>query len=209
MAEISWTLPSGAAQSVVFDATVRDTHESVAEATSHPVEEGADISDHVRPGRDRVTLEVVVSNSPIALPPTQMDGVGGSVRSQELRRGTAVLGEANVLVFDEEFDRVQTVYGTLLDLKDSGTLLSIFTSLRVYESMVLLRVSPTREAATGNSLVAIVEAQQISVAASEIVAAPEPEETRGNVRDRRGRNNTDEEETSPDTRSTLARLFDL
>ena len=198
MTELSWTLPSGAIQSLVIDATVREGHEAGADVTSHPIEQGADVSDHVRPHLDSLTLEVVVSNHPITLPTTQMDGVGGRVQSTELLRGNVVLAKANVLVFDDEFDRVQTVYQTLLDLKDAGTVLQIFTSLRDYDSMLLKRVSPTRTAENGNALVAILEAQQVKIVQSEIVDAPEPEETRGEVRQRRGRNNTDEEDEGDD-----------
>ena len=56
MAELKWILEDAQEQSLFFDATVRDSHEASATITEHPVEEGADISDHIRPDLDRVSL---------------------------------------------------------------------------------------------------------------------------------------------------------
>lgn len=50
---------------IEFDATLSETHSSKSEKTSHPVEAGVAISDHVRPSEDRVTLEVIVTNTPL------------------------------------------------------------------------------------------------------------------------------------------------
>lgn len=68
MAFISWkakdTSPGG---TLGFDLTVTETLISSVTMTEFPVEEGADITDHVRKNADMCTLEVYVSNSPITL----------------------------------------------------------------------------------------------------------------------------------------------
>ncbi len=192
MTSITWILASGQLQSIDLDATVRQAHESSATATEHTVERGANVSDHVRANLDRITLEVVVSNQPITVPKTQMDGIGRAAGGLEIVDGFTgiTLAQANVLVFDSDFDRVRTIYDLLLDLKSSGEIVSIITTLREYEDMVLLRVSPVREAATGDALVATVEARQINVVDSEVVQAPEPVQTRDAAPTNRGRQNT-------------------
>jgi len=48
-----------------FDAVLTEQAEHTVTATEHNVEEGADIADHIRPGLDRFTLEVIVSNTPV------------------------------------------------------------------------------------------------------------------------------------------------
>lgn len=48
-----------------FDAVTSEATEGTAGVTEHPVEEGADVADHVRDELDTVTLEVVVTNQPI------------------------------------------------------------------------------------------------------------------------------------------------
>lgn len=52
-------------QDFYFDAVLSEQAEHTAEATEHAVEQGANVADHVRPGLDRITLEVAVSNTPI------------------------------------------------------------------------------------------------------------------------------------------------
>lgn len=205
MAEVTWLLDDGQEQSILFDATVRDSHESSATITEHPVDEGANISDHIRPDLDQVTLQVVVSNTPIVSPIDHNDGVVGTQQQVEL--GSGAMASANVLVFDGAVTRVRSVYEALLDLKNSGTLVNVLTSLREYESMGIKRISPIREAKSGNSLVATVEFKQIRVVSSEIVPSPEPRQTRGNTEQDRGRDNAEDEDEDGSTRSTAVALL--
>jgi hypothetical protein len=204
---ITWTLKDGQSQAIELDAVVRQSHESSATATEHPVETGANISDHIRPNLDRLTLEVVVSNKPTTVPATQMDGVSRDPAGLELQDQTGlVLAKANVLIFDGEFDRVRTIYDLLLELQSNGEIVSIQTSLRDYTNMVLQRVSPLREAGSGDALFATVEARQIRVVDSEVVEVQEPEQDRDRRRRNRGRQNT-AESTNPRDSSVLARLM--
>ncbi len=193
MAELAWTLEDGREQSLTFDATVREAPESTATITEHPIEEGADISDHVRKDLDRISLQVVVSDTPIVNPADHNDGSQGSIQSVQLSGQEGELTRAQVLVFDGGVTRVRSVYEELLDLMGNGTRVRVMTRLRELEDMVVKRVSPIREADSGDSLVATLELQQISVVSSEIVAAPEPRETRGNNAQERGRENTEDE----------------
>jgi hypothetical protein len=195
MAELTWTLEDGQEQSLTFDATVRDSHEATATITEHPIEEGANISDHVRKDLDRVTLSIVVSNTPIVSPADHNDGVAGTVQSVQLTGPDGQeLARAQVLVFDGGVTRVRSVYEELLDLLETGTRVNLLTSLRDYEGMAVKRVSPIREAQSGDALVATVELQELQVVSSEIVAAPEPREPRGNTGQERGRENTEDED---------------
>lgn len=206
MAEITFELANGQIQSIEFDAVIRDTHEASAEITDHPVERGADVSDHVRKNLDSVTLEVVVSNEPIRQPGSQMEGVTSGQAGLEIREPAPfglglVVAKANVLVFDGEFDRVRTVHEELLRLMNEGVVVGILTSLREYENMLLRRVSPIREAATGDSLRATVEAREIIIVESEVVDVPDPEETRGRGDRNRGRRNNSDTDADTEERN--------
>lgn len=44
---------------------INETHESTDETTDHPVENGSDITDHIRQTPDRVTLDIFVTNEPV------------------------------------------------------------------------------------------------------------------------------------------------
>lgn len=49
--------------------------ELAAEVTEFPVESGPAVTDHIRPVNGTLAIEGVISNTPIALPATQMNGV--------------------------------------------------------------------------------------------------------------------------------------
>lgn len=55
---------SGAADAAIFDVVTTETHESILSITSHPVEEGSDVTDHARLEPERITVEGYVTNVP-------------------------------------------------------------------------------------------------------------------------------------------------
>jgi hypothetical protein len=80
MAEIVYELPTGQLAMISIDATVEEVPQVSALITEHAVEEGGNVSDHVRPENDRLTLSFVISNTPINVPQTNADGVTGSIQ---------------------------------------------------------------------------------------------------------------------------------
>jgi len=55
-----------------FDATITEGHASSVRITDHPVEDGSNVSDHVRSDPERLVLEVHVTNTPVRFPPNVM-----------------------------------------------------------------------------------------------------------------------------------------
>jgi hypothetical protein len=70
--------------SIWIDVSIREEHNSSAEITRHPVEDGVEITDHVRLGPDRLQIEGIVTNQPLELPLSHADGVTASDSSLEL-----------------------------------------------------------------------------------------------------------------------------
>lgn len=121
---------------VVLDASLSEQHTSTNEVTDHPVEQGVNIVDHVRPKPDTLKLEGLVSNNPLpaagAQPtPITMGGVTFESRS-------AATPEA-----------AGTAYRDLLNLKENATLLTVVTGLRTYDNMVIESLDVPRDAKTG------------------------------------------------------------
>lgn len=50
---------------LAFDCTVSITHQGTADITEHPVEKGADITDHAKKNVGRFSMEAFITNSPI------------------------------------------------------------------------------------------------------------------------------------------------
>src|SRR5258706_15116654 len=74
----------GRMQEIEFDAVVREVHGKTATATEHNVEKGSNISDHVRPGADTLSVEACVSNTPLKLPRTQNRGATAQNATQQV-----------------------------------------------------------------------------------------------------------------------------
>jgi hypothetical protein len=63
---LTWTDASGTVNYWVPDVTISEEWEQGAEVTEHPVEQGANVADHVRVALPKVTLEVFATNEPTA-----------------------------------------------------------------------------------------------------------------------------------------------
>jgi hypothetical protein len=152
--------------SIVLDASVTETHSSTAEITSHPVESGVNIVDHVRRQPDSITITGIVSNTPTRFP----QGVVGvaAVRSVQ----NLIKGVTN--------DLAKTAYEQLLELIEGKQLVKIVTTLREYNDMLLENISVTRDVTYGDSLYFTCTARQVrliktsSVAVKAVPAPKEP-----------------------------------
>lgn len=129
---------------IVIDACREETHTLANTITDHPVEQGFNISDHVRPEPDVLTLTCFISNTPLSREQQSRAVREGSVQfetsAQEGRQIGAVGGRG-----EKAFERLKK-------LRDEGTLVSIYTNLRNYgvtqtEGMVIqsLTIPRTRE----------------------------------------------------------------
>jgi hypothetical protein len=120
----------------IIDVAVREDHSFDNEVTEHPVEVGSDIVDHVRAKPIMLTLEGIVSDTPIG--------------------GVADLRSETTLPSREAFER-------LLAIRNARLPVTISTSLRVYTDMVLEALSTPREAKTGDALVFTARFRQVRI----------------------------------------------
>jgi hypothetical protein len=76
--------------SIWIDVSIREEHNSQAELSRHPVEDGADVTDHVRLLPDQIRIEGVVTNQPIELPASHADGATADESGFALRHDRAL-----------------------------------------------------------------------------------------------------------------------
>lgn len=208
MLRISWNTQTFAAgetgdletrsyeHTLVFDAVTAETHEGTSVLTEHAVEEGAPLSDHKRVNPDRLTVEAIVTNTPLDAPPPS--GYGNTSVQ-------ASVGEGNVVVFSATFDRIADVLFTLRRLRTEATPVTVSTAHHTYDNVQVVNVTNPREPGDGDAIRVNIDLQQVRVAQSRTVDTPQPREPRGaQTRDRGG------QETSDETRrvSTLATMRD-
>jgi len=175
-----------------FDAVLSEEHEAESEMTDHVVESSEAISDHKRAKPRALRLDVLVTNTPIGVPPPS--GFGTRAISARVRKDVGN-AKANVIVFSEEFDRVADVASTLDRLRAEAVDLTVATAIRTYERVQLLSVSiPRKEPEDAASF--SLRFREVFRAETQTVDAPLPREPRGASRSETSSEPEDEEADS-------------
>lgn len=197
--EITYT-SGGKLRTIVFDGHLREQHDGSAQVTEHAVEKGSPVADHIRTAPDRLTIDAVVTNTPITIPESNLDGASGSVRDLdvtiqvkgELPVGVPLVGalvasaglldstttvKAQTLQFDQPFDRARSVYDEIQEIYSSGTLVDISTSIRDYTDMAIESVSVPRTVDTAGSLEFSISTKTLRFAETQTVPAPKDKGT--------------------------------
>lgn len=115
-----------------IDAAAQEEHSFDSEVTEYPVEKGADIADHVRSRPIVVTIEGIVSDTPL-----------GSLRERRITEFGDPLVAGDVS---------EGMFAKLQKIRDAREPVTIVTSLRKYDNMVLQSISIPRDATTGDAL---------------------------------------------------------
>ena len=171
-ATIEWTDAAGNTLVVELDATPTQSWESSAEVTEHPVESGSAITDHVKPGNDAITVEGVITNAPVIVPSTQMQGATRSPGTLDLPG----VGRVSVQRWSGPFDRVTECREMLRSLVKAGLPATLTTgprdALRFDTELVLIRFRVDRDATTGGSINVSLDFKQLRVVSTARVAVP-------------------------------------
>ena len=175
MIQIRYTDIGGAAQFIEFDASVNETHVSTVTTTNKAVERGFSVTDHVRQEPDKLSVQAMVSDHPVVQPGTNVDGAIFKVMSLPLRTSAGkLLGSANVLQSDGIFSsRVSSVYNELLAIQRTK-LVSIVTSIRTYDDMVITNLSTPRNVNSSNAVTFSFDAINIRVVDTNTVVGKQP-----------------------------------
>ncbi len=204
---LSWLVGSSTVEAS-FDAVLTETHSRSAQVTSHPVEKGADIADHVQVEPMRLTLEAVVTNTPTRTPATHNRNSQGAVYAND--------ANANALQFDTAMDRPKDIYEDIRDAFDKKLSVTVSTALQRYESMVIVDLSVPREVSSGldtqsgtrvDKLTFSIAMQQIRVVGSRVGEVRRPKE--GTQKQKKQKGDKDKKEaTDQDNRTAEARAWD-
>jgi hypothetical protein len=204
---ITWNDDAGAIVSCIFDADMQETHDGVNIITEHPIEEGADVADFVRPQLKRYTVEGYVSDTPLLSNPdvvnqTSFTGIELQIPDQPFKFGVSNLIGAgigalnppkplrvNMLTFDDFKSRKRAAYDLLEDARVNARELRVITSMTEYENMVIEQVVTTRTPDSGNGATFNVTVKQIEKVSSDVTVAPEPAEISGAQRKAAGSKN--------------------
>lgn len=164
---------------IPIDVAKKEGHSFSNTVTDHPVEEGMNISDHSRPNPDLVTLECVISNTPLS----------NSAAQRILREGTfefkvssteAVQAAGAPTVARAAFDNLKL-------LRDQGALVTVATSLLLYKSVVIESLDITRDSKSTNALYFTMKLKQIRVVTNALTRKVVAKDTRAQDKVKKGK----------------------
>lgn len=201
---------------IVFDATVQETHNLNSEPTEHPIEEGSPVTDHVEVKPREISIEGIISNTPLNLGAT-LQGAGTTAGQIIGRRIGGVIGQqvgaigAGALVglmLNRSGSSTKNAYDYFRDLQKKRVPFTVITGVEKYENMILTTLTVVRDTTTGNSLRFTAGCKQISIVSSETT---EIKNTLSNVppagsKVKLGRKN--EEAITQDNKTVAKGLFD-
>lgn len=177
-AVIFWQINETTFEYVIPDATTSENHRVSNQVTSHPVELGVEVADHIIAQPDEISIEGVLSNTPVEY----------------------------MAALRNPPDRAEQIYEKLLDLREKGYLAYILTSLRQYENMALVSFTVPRDAERGGSIFVQLTFRQVKVAESAVVDAPEPTMERARPEKKLGRQSTEPASREISSKSLTLRL---
>lgn len=148
-----------------FDLAVSGESSYTSEVTEHPVDADADLADHIRHEPPELTLECVVSDTPI-----------GEIANDPTRQGSE--GE-QALISDAAWDKLH-------EIRDARRVVTIETPRRTYTSMAMTALSERQDVSTTGGIYFTVSFRQIRIIENKRVtvrvAVPlaKPKDNKGN-----------------------------
>ncbi len=155
--------PRSSLGTIEIQATLEEIHNSTVQITEHPVELGAEITDHAFKKPAEVILRCAWSNSS----PEALLGTVQRLFSGELSGS----------------DYVSDVYSQLRELQDKRKPFDIVTTTRRYQNMLITALQVTRDQKTGNALVCTATCREVIIVQTKATTLPprqdqaSPEET--------------------------------
>lgn len=134
------------------DLILDEDHAMVAEVTSHPVEDGSVITDHIRNRLRTGSLRALVSSYSINPETGNTSGNTATTTAEEAtERGQ----------FYKAPNRALDAWKTLKSIYDKRELVTIVTSLETYRNVAITSIQTRRDSRTGDALEVDIEFQQI------------------------------------------------
>ena len=148
------------------DATLSELHSAEIELTSHPVETGANITDHARQKPREIKLDGFITNTPVDNSLANAAARAMPALGMVLAAGQSVAGALiGSSITRDAFDKFQQLY-------TNATLVNVFTPYRTYANMIMVSFSCPREQANGDALRFTAKFREVFFVTSQIVTIP-------------------------------------
>lgn len=176
---------------LILDGTVKEVFTATAEATQHPVEDGADVTDHVIIRPDGLSISGIITETPFgglsdlikASGATVASAIGGALGPFGGAVG-AIAGAAGGKslagsIFGSTDRVLSAVCKEFVNLRDARQPVDIQTGLQLYSGYIFVSFTATRDQKTGGSInvdlefkeLILVESQTTQVAIPKVKGA--------------------------------------
>lgn len=129
---------------IIPDVVVEEAHTDTLTITDHPVEQGAEITDHAFKNPAELTMRIGWSASSLAL-------------------GGVISGIVNGSLLKSKIKGVRDVYEDLLKLQASRKTFDVSTGKRFYKSMLIKSISTVTDQSTENALIVTVTLREVII----------------------------------------------
>ena len=147
-------LPTVKLGKVAVSVILREEYSDTLRITDHPVEGGANITDHSFKEPVRVTLTCGWSNASLTALQQEVVGIFNAIASNGLSAVKTQLSQ---------FDYVSHVYAQLLDTQSARQPINIVTTMRLYSNMLIESLSVQRDKDTGNIIAVVAACREVII----------------------------------------------
>lgn len=169
---------------IEIDSCLEETHTLANTITDHPVESGFNVTDHSRPNPDLVTLKCFVSNTPLSAAQKDRSQRAGDVAPDP----DGTLDPFEIKGVEGRGDKA---FRDLKKLRDEGTLITVVTTLRTYESsategMMIESISIPRTTKNFEGLEFSISLKQIRIVTNKQTADRRPKKKNTQKKEEKG-----------------------
>lgn len=160
-------IPQGKIGAIPVQATIEEVHSSSVEITEHPVENGANITDHAYVKPIELVMRCGWSNS-------SSQALINSITSAA---ATAITNGPSSLFSDDTGpygDFVSGIYNQLLNLQQQRSPFTVVTTLRQYNNMLIQNIRVERDQKSSQALLATVTMKQVIIVLTSSSTIPPP-----------------------------------
>ncbi len=157
---------------ITVDATLSEEHSTEVDVTEHPIEDGANVTDHIRPQLKLLKIDGIISNTSLGLTGPLADALGIASLATGVTLPTgAIGGVVDLIKTGGLLNRAQAAFQQLQELADRGQPIIIHTPLRDYASMAIKSLNIVRDPALGDGIRFLAVCREIRTVSSKTVTS--------------------------------------
>ena len=157
---------------ITIDCTLKQSHSRKSTPTKFQIETGETISDHIVLDPFKLTLEGVITDSPLSIKSAVITSGAAAIGNKiagNLGTTLAVGGVALANVLKKSSSPSAAAFVNLLQLQEDKEPFDVLTSLKLYKNMWISNISVPRDDKTGYALMFTVELEQLLLVTPETV----------------------------------------